>query len=140
MTFQKAKPSRIFTFCINFFEILRYRKNVFNGPSRSETEPPEAPWGPHFMLPRRPLGDLIFHLSKFMLLRRFLRHVGPLLVLSWRPSEPSCRPPTDWLRFVLKFVIPTNRWISESKYVWVFSFWRLPLPHFLTHDFFRCVL
>ena len=45
------------------------------------------------MFYRWPTGELLFHLSKFMLLRRFLRHVGLLLVLSWMPSEPSCRPP-----------------------------------------------
>ena len=93
MTFQKAKPLRILHFCINFFHISRHRKNLINGRSGSEIGHPKAPWGPHFMLLRRPPGDLIFHLSTFLLLRRFLRHVGALLVLSWKPSEPSCSPP-----------------------------------------------
>ena len=93
MTLQKAKPSRILHFCINFFQISRQYKNLINGRSGSEIGHPKAPWGPPFMLPRRPPGDLFFHLSKFMLLRRFSRHDETLLVLSWRPSEPSCRPP-----------------------------------------------
>ena len=92
-TFQKAKPSRILHFCINFFCTSRQRKNLINGRSGSEIGHPKAPWGPHFTFRRWPPGDLIFHLSKFMLLRRFLRHVGALLVLSWKPSEPSCSPP-----------------------------------------------
>ena len=93
MTFQKAKPSRRLHFCINFFDIPRQRKNFFNGRSGSEIGHPKAPWGPHFMLLYRPPGDLFFHLSTFMLLRRFLRHVGALLVLPWKPSDLSCSPP-----------------------------------------------
>ena len=92
MTLQKAKPLRILHFCINFFQISKQWKNLINGRSGKEIGHPKAPWGPHFMLLRRPPGDLIFHL---MLLRRFLRHVGALLVLSWKPSEPSCSPPGD---------------------------------------------
>ena len=92
MTFPKAKPCRILHF-FNSFGIPRQRKNLINGRSGSEIRHSKAPWGPHFTLRRWPPGDLIFHLSKFMLLRRFLRHVGALLVLSWKPSEPSCSPP-----------------------------------------------
>ena len=91
MTFQKAKPSRILHFCINFFDISRQRKNLFNGRSGSEIGHPKAPWGPHFMLLHCPPGDLIFHLSTFLLLRRFLRHAGALL--EGDLSEPSCSPP-----------------------------------------------
>ena len=80
-------------FCINFFHTSRHRKNLINGRSGREIGHPKAPWGPPFMLPRRPPGDLFFHLPKFMLLRRFSRHVGALLLLSWKPSEPSCSPP-----------------------------------------------
>ena len=70
----------------------RHRKNLINGRSGREIGPPKAPWGPHFMLLCRPPGDLIFHLSKFMLLRRFLRHVTPLLEHSWGPFGTLLQP------------------------------------------------
>ena len=64
MTFQKAKPSRTLHSCINSFGFSRQRKNLINGRSRSEIGHPKAPLGPHFMLLRRPPGDLIFLLVK----------------------------------------------------------------------------
>ena len=92
MTFQKAKPSRILHFRINFFYTSRHRKNLINGRSGSEIGHPKAPWGPHFMLLCRPPGALIFHLSIFLLLGRFLRHVRALLEHSWGPFGTLLQP------------------------------------------------
>ena len=83
MTFQKAKPSRILHFRINFFYTSRHRKNLINGQSGNEIGPPKAPRGPHFMFVRRPPGAPFFHLSTFLLLGRFLRHDRALLEHSW---------------------------------------------------------
>ena len=92
MTFQEAKPSRTLDFCIYFFGISRQRKNLINGRSRSEIGHPKAPWRPPVMFVWWPPGDLIFHLSTFLLLRRFLRHVGALLELSWRSFGALWQP------------------------------------------------
>ena len=59
MTFQKAKPSGILHFCIDFFHISRQRINLINGRSGSEIGRPKAPWGPHFMLLQRPHFSLV---------------------------------------------------------------------------------